>query len=55
MSEPIVTEATLVAFEEYLLREEKSAATVEKYLRDTRLFITYVQGRLLSKDVTVAY
>ena len=55
MSEPIVTEATLVAFEEYLLREEKSAATVEKYLRDTRLFITYVQGRSLSKDVTVAY
>ena len=36
MSERILTENDISAFREYLVLEEKSRATVEKYLRDVR-------------------
>ena len=55
MEDKIVTSDHLAAFREYLLREEKSTATVEKYLRDARLFRRYCQGRPVSKALTVAY
>ncbi len=50
-----MTQTDLTAFEEYLLREEKSAATVEKYLRDARAFILYAEGKTVTKELTVAY
>ena len=34
MTERILTQQDLIDFEEYLFREEKSAITVEKYLRE---------------------
>ena len=55
MSTGSVTQAHLTAFKEYLLREEKSAATVEKYLRDARVFVLYSEGKPLSKELAVAY
>lgn len=55
MSEQNITQTHLTAFEEYLLREEKSAATVEKYLRDARAFVLYAEGKTVSKELTVAY
>lgn len=45
----------LSSFCEYLIREEKSAATIEKYLRDTRGFLNFAAGREVTKDLTVAY
>lgn len=45
----------LESFREYLVREEKSAATVEKYLRDTKGFLEYAAGRKITKELTVAY
>ncbi len=42
-------------YQEYLQREEKSAATVEKYLRDARVFVTFAEGRELNKELTVAF
>ena len=38
MAERIISEETINAFREYLVLEEKSTATVEKYLRDVRAF-----------------
>ena len=55
MSIEIITQTHLTAFEEYLLREEKSAATVEKYLRDARAFVLYAEGKTVTKELTVAY
>ena len=43
------------SFEKYLLMEEKSAATVEKYLRDVCAFLLYVKGRKITKVLTVTY
>jgi len=49
MSIETITQTHLTAFEEYLLREEKSAATVEKYLRDARAFVLYAEGKTLTR------
>ena len=45
----------LLAFEEYLHREEKSNATVEKYLRDVQCFYTFLGSRPVEKTETLAY
>ncbi len=55
MSERIINKTILTSFKEYLLREEKSIATVEKYLRDSLAFVLYAEGKKLTKDLTVSY
>ena len=55
MNEKRLTKQQLAAFRQYLIREEKSTATVEKYLRDVRAFTVYVGGRRVTKDVVVDY
>lgn len=51
----IITTNELSAFREYLLNEEKSTATVEKYLRDVRAFLAFAGEEEVTKEVTVAY
>ena len=55
MQERNFAECQIQQFHDYLLREEKSAATVEKYLRDVRAFSAYVGKQGVTKDVVVAY
>jgi len=45
----------LKKFRENLLREERSAATVEKYLRDAGAFLAYSVGQNITKEHTVSY
>lgn len=45
----------LNAFRDHLLREEKSAKTVEKYLRDAQAFAVFADGRKITKELTVSY
>lgn len=45
----------LTMFEEYLKQEEKSQATLEKYLRDIRRFLAFLDGRTVNKELTIAY
>lgn len=48
--------ATVLArFEEYLVRDEKSEATIEKYLRDARAFQVYLAHRAVSKPLVIEY
>ena len=42
MEERKITQNQIALFSQYLIREEKSTATVEKYLRDVRAFVVYV-------------
>ena len=55
MTDKILSVQHLNAFPEYLQREEKSAATVEKYLRDVRAFVAFAEGRSITKEVTIAF
>lgn len=45
----------LTSYREYLLREEKSAATVEKYLRDARTFVAFAKEQDVTKELTIAF
>ena len=54
MCHSINTEAIL-RFEQHLKQEEKSEATIEKYLRDIRCFYVFLDNREISKNETVAY
>ena len=42
-------------YRNYLEEEEKSAVTIQKYLRDVRTFAAYAGDRPITKNVTVAY
>ena len=42
-------------FARHLYREEKSAATREKYLRDAGTFCAYARGREVTKELVVAW
>ena len=55
MTERTLSPQHLNAFREHLIREEKSAATVEKYLRDAGAFLVYSMGCTISKEHTVSY
>lgn len=55
METRIITTYHLIAFHEYLVREEKSAATVEKYVRDVKFFIDFIQNREVTKELAVSY
>ena len=51
-----ITELTLEEYRGYLQDEERSSATVEKYLRDVRKFIAYLSGDMtISKDKVREY
>ena len=50
-----LSEREMEAFGEYLVAEERSRATVEKYLRDVRAFALYVGGRSVTKALCLEY
>lgn len=55
MSNTTHLQSSLQHFAVYLQKAEKSAITVEKYLRDTRQFILFLRGQRLTKENTIAY
>ena len=50
-----ITARDLKNFRDHLLREEKSAATQEKYLRDAGRFLDFASGRPVTKELTISY
>lgn len=50
-----ITNDRIREYANYLCREEKSAATQEKYLRDVRFFCTYAAGGEITKELMVAW
>lgn len=55
MDNRILKEEDIVNFQSYLLQEEKSAATVEKYLRDTRAFLFFAGDRQVTKELVILW
>ena len=45
----------MARFETYLIREEKSELTIEKYLRDVRHFLSWLGDRELNKNEILEY
>lgn len=55
MKGTVLTQAGIAAYRRKLIREKKSAATVEKYLRDVRAFFVFAGTAALTKEVVMAY
>ena len=55
MEERMLKHEQICRFSDYLFREEKSAATQEKYLRDVGAFCRFASGRMVTKELMVAY
>ncbi len=45
----------IAEFETYLIEEEKSMATIEKYLRDVKSFVSYLYRKELNKSEVISY
>lgn len=55
LTEKTITEQLISEWVTYLVSEEKSENTIEKYKRDARAFMSYLQGNLVTKDQVLAY
>lgn len=42
-------------FEEHLILEERSVATIQKYIWDVKVFTAYAQNSAISKEIVIAY
>lgn len=51
----MITETQLCEYEAWLREAEKSDATMEKYLRDVRAFLGYMQSGAVEKTAVMAY
>lgn len=55
MKKRIITNQTINSFKDYLIENEKAAATTQKYMRDIRLFIEYIADTPLNKALVLKY
>ena len=55
MSERKLAKKQIDLFRKYLIREEKSTATVDKYIRDVRAFREYADSRAITKELAIDY
>lgn len=51
----IITQQILEQYEEYLISEEKSIATIEKYMRDIKKLEKYANGCEITKKLMIEY
>ena len=51
----VITEKLINQFREYLEYEEKSAATIEKYIRDIKKLMDFAGGREITKKLMLEY
>lgn len=50
-----ITAKAIAEFKEDLILEERSATTVEKYIRDVKAFAAYAQNGTITKETVIAY
>ncbi|MGN0493253.1 MAG: tyrosine-type recombinase/integrase [Acutalibacteraceae bacterium] len=55
MEEQILSREIISDFKEHLILQERSPATVEKYVRDASAFCEYLQGGVVTKQTAIAY
>lgn len=55
MENQTLTENNLNDFRNYLISQEKSGATIEKYLRDAKALLNFVGENKMTKEIIIAY
>lgn len=51
----VITAKMIAGFREHLILEERSVATIQKYIRDVNAFMAYAQNSAISKEIVIAY
>lgn len=55
MEKKTISAELITRFKEHLILEERSWATVEKYIRDVRVFSDFVGDDEISKETVIEY
>ena len=55
MKERVLSADILDDFKKYLILQEKSSATVQKYIHDVSAFVNFVNGESITKETVIAY
>ena len=50
-----ITTKDIAGFREHLILEERSVATIQKYIRDVKAFMAYAQNSAITKETIIAY
>ncbi len=50
-----ITKTQIIHFQNKLIEDEKSTATIQKYLRDINSFFVFVKGEAVTKDIVIRY
>ena len=50
-----ITEKQIQKFRKYFVNEEKSNATIEKYIRDVTAFVKWLGGEIPRKETVIQY
>ena len=51
----VITAKMIAEFKEHLILEERSVATIQKYIRDVKAFTAYAQNSAIAKEIVIAY
>ena len=51
----VITAKMIAEFKEHLILEERSVATIQKYIRDVKAFTAYAQNSAITKETVIAY
>ena len=51
----VIAAKMIAEFEEHLILEERSVATIQKYIRDVKAFTAYAQNSAITKETVIAY
>ena len=55
MKKRTLTADIIVGYRKNLVLQEKSAATIEKYIRDVKGFFNYTHDKVVTKEIVIAY
>lgn len=51
----VIAAKMIAEFKEHLILEERSVATIQKYIRDVKAFTAYAQNSAITKETVIAY
>lgn len=51
----VIAAKMIAEFKEHLILEERSVATIQKYIRDVKAFMAYAQNSAIAKEIVIAY
>lgn len=49
----VITAKMIAGFREHLILEERSVATIQKYIRDVKAFMAYAQNSAITKETVI--